>query len=104
MKWQFNVPMGTTSISLNAEIICNSHQMEQIKVTGKNVNITILGNRPLIEAIERPYKIAVSWRIIQGEMNDTKLLNQITQSVEEFIKKNAAQKNVAMFKEVRKTA
>lgn len=104
MKWQFNVPNGTTSISLNAEIICNSPQMEQIKVTGKNVNITILGNRPLIEAIERPYPIPVSWRVIQGEINDSKLLNLVTQSVEDYIKKNAAQKNVAMFKEVRKTA
>ena len=42
MKWQFNVPNGTTSISLNAEIICNSPQMEQIKVTGKkNMNLPI---------------------------------------------------------------
>ena len=104
MKWQFNVPMGTTSISLNAEIICNSHQMEQIKVTGKNVNITILGNRPLIEAIERlshfymhescgqctPCREGTGWlwRIVsriehgEGRPEDLDLLNDVAANIQ----------------------
>lgn len=104
MKWQFTVPQGNTSINLNAELVCKSHQMEQISITGKNINITILGNRPLIEAIERPYVIPISWRIIQGEMIDSKLLNQLTKSVEEYLKKNGNTMNINLYKEVRKTA
>jgi hypothetical protein len=104
MKWQFNVPNGSTNITLNAEIICTTHQMEQIKITGKNISITVLGNRPLIEAIERPWHIPLSWRLIQGELADTVLLDSITKSVEQHVKQSPSKKNVNMFSEVRKTA
>lgn len=105
MKWQFNVPNGSASIALNAELVCRTHQMEQIKITGKNISVTILGNRPLIEGIQRPHHIPVNWRIFGGELKDEKLFNSIAKSVEQYIVQHSATKNVTMYNsELRKTA
>lgn len=103
MKWQINVPNGTSNLQLDAELVCRTHQMEQIKITGKNVSVIILGNRPLIEAIERPYPIQISWRLFYGELNDEKLFNNIASAIEKHVtQKN--QKNVELYTQMRKTA
>lgn len=103
MKWQFNVPNGTSNLQLDAELICRTHQMEQIKITGKNISVIVLGNRPLIEAIERPYPIKISWRLFYGEMKDEKLFANIASAVEKYVtQKN--QKNVELYTQMRKTA
>lgn len=103
MKWQINVPNGTSNLQLDAELVCRTHQMEQIKVTGKNISVIILGNRPLIEAIERPYTIKISWRLFYGELNDEKLLTNIASAIEKYVtQKN--QKNVELYTQMRKTA
>lgn len=103
MKWQFNVNHNG-NIALNAELICRTHQMEQIKITGKNISFILIGNRPLIEGIQRPHHLPIKWRIFYGEMNDEKLYNNITKQVENYIVQNANNKNVEMFSAVKKTA
>lgn len=102
MKWQFSVSQGSTNLSLNAELICRTHQMEQIKITGKNISFILLGNRPLLEGTQRTYPI--SWRVFYGDMKDEKLLQDIAKQVEQYIKQSADNKKVSMFTEVRKTA
>lgn len=102
MKWQFSVSQGSINLSLNAELICRTHQMEQIKITGKNISFILLGNRPLIEGAQRSYP--VSWRVFYGDMKDEKLLQSIAKQVEQHIKQSADNKKVSMFTEVRKTA
>lgn len=103
MKWQITVPNGTSNLQLDAELVCRTHQMEQIKITGKNISVIILGNRPLIEAIERPYPIKISWRLFYGELSDEKLFANIASAIEKHVtQKN--QKNVELFTQLRKTA
>ena len=104
MKWQFNVPNGSNSITLNAEVIYTTHQVEKIKVTGKDLSVTFLGNRPLIEAIERPHPMPVSWRIISGEVNDAALFTKITQAVEKHVKQAGNKVVNNMYTEMKKTA
>lgn len=104
MKWQFNVNHASGNIALNAELICRTYQMEQIKITGKSISFILIGNRPLIEGIQRPHPIPISWRIFYGEMKDEKLLQSITKQVEQHILQNAGSKNVHLFTDVRKTA
>jgi len=103
MKWQINVPTGTSNLQLDAELICRTHQMEQIKITGKNVSIILVGNRPLIEGIERPNPIKISWRLFYGEIKDEKLFANIADAVEKHVTQKD-QKNVELFTQMRKTA
>jgi hypothetical protein len=102
MKWQFDIPQGSAGITLNAEIICASQQMEQIKVTGKNISFTAISNRPLLNAIERPYHIPVKWRIIEGEIADAKLFETITKALEEDLNQDISKKKVGMIHGTRK--
>ncbi len=101
MKWQFNVPNGTTSVLMNAEIIYTTQQAEKIKVTGKDFEVTMIGNRPLLEAVERTYPI--SWRIVQGEAKDQTFFAKITKAIEQYVKQTT-NSNVNMYNEMKKTA
>jgi hypothetical protein len=101
MKWQFNVPNGTSNVLLNAEIIYTTKQAEKIKVTGKDFDVTVIGNRPLLEATERSYPI--NWRIAQGETKDQSFFTKVTKAIEQHVKQNAGN-NVSMYNEMRKTA
>ena len=103
MKWQIIVPNGTSNLQLQAELICRTNQMEQIKITGKKISIILVGNRPLIEWIERPYPIKISWRIFYGELKDERLLANITAKVERLVtQKNP--KNITLYPRMRKIA
>jgi hypothetical protein len=103
MKWQITVPQGTNKLQLDAELICRTHQMEQIRITGKNISCILISNRPLIEAIERPHPISISWRLFGGELKDEQLVSSIGKELEKNLSvKN--QKNVELFTQMRKTA
>ena len=80
MKWQFNTSDGRKTMTLNAEVICTTLQIEEIKVTGPGVSVVLLNNRPLLEAIE--LKQPMSWRITDGELKDETLLKNIKLELE----------------------
>lgn len=92
MKWQFNVANGSSSITLNAELIYTTFQVEQVKVTGKGLDFTVNGNRLLIEGIDRPHVIPVTWKIVGGEIKDQPLFTKITKALEEHLKKSGNKK------------
>ncbi len=75
MKWQFNTTDGRKNISLTAELICTTLQIEEIKISGPGIFVVLLNNRPLLEAIE--LKQPLTWRIIDGEMKDETLLKNV---------------------------
>jgi hypothetical protein len=92
MKWQFSVPNGSQNITLNAELIYTTFQVEQVKVTGKGLDFTVNGNRLLIEGIDRPHPIPVTWKMVAGEIKDQPLFAKITKAVEEHLKKSGNKK------------
>ena len=106
MKWQFNVPNGSSSITLNAELIYTTFQVEQVKVTGKGLDFTVNGNRLLIEGIDRPHPIPVTWKIVGGEIKDQPLFTKITKAVEEHLRKagNKKERIIPAAAQLKKTA
>jgi hypothetical protein len=86
MKWQFNFSVGQKNFIVEAEVICTTYQIEQIKISGSNIAIVIQNNRPLLEAIE--LKRPLTWRIIHGEMKDQAMYNTIREKVELHLAKS----------------
>jgi len=80
MKWEFVLTGGLISVTLKAEIIYTSYQIEEIKVTGDGISIILQSNRPLLVAIER--NIPITWKLIGGTMKDTTVLSRITAELE----------------------
>ncbi len=106
MNWQINVPSGTQHLSLQVQAISQSLQMEEFKITGKDLSFVIRNNRPLIEAIERPYPIQIKWTVVRGDMNDQLLLDKIIKAIEKNIEAYKAQvdNNIKMYAQVKQTA
>ena len=85
MKWQFNTNDGRKAVTFNAEVICTTLQIEQIKVTGSGISIVLQNNRPLLEAIE--LKQPLTWRQVDGDAKDQALVGSIKKELENHLKK-----------------
>ena len=83
MKWQFNIPAGSKSLSFKAEVLYTTHQVESIKVAGEGLSLVLSNNRPLLEAIE--LKQPLRWRLIGGEVKDAALLAKIQKEAETYL-------------------
>ena len=83
MKWEFVLTGGLISVTLKAEIIYRSYQIEEIKVSGDGISIVLQNNRPLIVAIER--NIPITWKLIEGGLKDQTVLNRITTELERYL-------------------
>ena len=81
MKWQCNFSVGSKSFKTEAEIICTTHQIEQISITGNGIAVVLQNNRPLLTAIE--LKRPLTWRQVSGDMRDQAVLNTIIQKLEQ---------------------
>ena len=84
MKWEFILKGGLVSVTLKAEIIYTSYQIEEIKVTGDGISIVLQNNRPLLVAIER--NLPIIWKLIEGTIKDPTALNRITAELEQYLK------------------
>ena len=84
MKWEFILKGGLVSVTLKAEIIYTSYQIEEIKVTGDGISIVLQNNRPLLVAIER--NLPITWKLIEGTMKEPAALNRITAELEQYLK------------------
>ncbi len=84
MKWEFILKGGVVSITLKAEIIYTSYQIEEIKVTGDGISIVLQNNRPLLVAIER--NLPITWKLLEGAVKDPAALNRITAELEQYLK------------------
>lgn len=106
MNWQINVPSGTKHLSLQVQSITQTLQMEEFRITGKDISFVIRNNRPLIEAIERPYPMQIKWTVVRGDINDHLLLDKITKAIEKNIQAYKAQvdNNIKMYAQVKQTA
>jgi len=84
MKWEFILKGGVVSVTLKAEIIYTSYQIEEIKVTGDGISIVLQNNRPLLVAIER--NLPITWKLLEGAVKDPAALNLITAELEQYLK------------------
>jgi hypothetical protein len=104
MKWLINIPGRAKNNMLTAEVIYASYQIEQIHVFGESFSVLLQNNRPLLVAIEldRP----LTWKHIQGELNDTAVLAGIINELEKHLEKpKACQADIShMYAQVKQTA
>jgi hypothetical protein len=86
MKWSLNFSVGSKSFNMQAEVICTTHQIEQVRITGNNIVLVIQNNRPLLDAIE--LRKPLTWKVIQGEVKDNAVYNAIREKVEHHLVKS----------------
>jgi len=86
MEWKFKLPYASNTLTLAAEVIYTSYQIEQIKVSGDGLSMLLENNRPLLEAIDldRPIK----WKLIEGETLPNFDLTKITSAIEQYLKQH----------------
>ena len=73
------------NLKLLAKIIYSSQKIERIKVIGRNRSITLESNRPFL--LSKGLKTRrINWKLIEGQINNSHLLQQIITTVERHLK------------------
>ncbi|MEO6406239.1 MAG: hypothetical protein ABIY51_02710 [Ferruginibacter sp.] len=86
MDWTFPVSYKSKEYNIKASLIYDSSQVQRIKVYGSKSYIVLQNNFPLLNKQGNTSK-GIKWQILEGEINDAKLLTHIIYYLEEIIKK-----------------
>jgi hypothetical protein len=85
MELGINVYYDRKNIKLLAKVIYSSEKIERVKVIGRNRSITLESNRPLL--LSKGLKSRrINWKLIDGQINNSHLLQQIITTVERHLK------------------
>jgi hypothetical protein len=72
-------------IRLTVERIYLSEQIEKYKVTARNKSLTLQSNRPLLRKKNLKYR-KPNWKLIEGQMHNSNVLNKIIDALESYLK------------------
>ena len=86
LSWYIEINYDRKRLTLKCEQVYLSAQIERIVVIGRNRTITIQGNRPFLEAKGLKQK-SIDWKLVDGEMRNSHLLELIIKTVEAFLKR-----------------
>ncbi|MFN5225699.1 MAG: hypothetical protein ACK5BO_00505 [Bacteroidota bacterium] len=87
MEWLFKILFDRKFITLKARLVYLSDQVERIIVMGRNRSITLQSNRPMLENKGLKNK-RIQWKITEGSLHNSKVLQHILQSLEKHLKNN----------------
>ncbi|MFN4975487.1 MAG: hypothetical protein ACK5GV_09615 [Bacteroidota bacterium] len=87
MEWLFKILFDRKFITLKARLVYLSDQVERIVVMGRNRSITLQSNRPMLENKGLKNK-RIQWKITEGSLHNSKVLQHILQSLEKHLKNN----------------
>jgi hypothetical protein len=85
MEWLFVVTYDRRDIKLKAKVIYLTEQIERVQVSGRNRSITLQSNRPFLENKGLKHK-RIDWKLIDGQFNNSHLLQKIVDSVEYYLR------------------
>ena len=87
MEWLFKILFDRKFITQKARLVYLSDQVERIVVMGRNRSITLQSNRPMLENKGLKNK-RIQWKITEGSLHNSKVLQNILQSLEKHLKNN----------------
>ena len=85
MELGISVYYDRRNIKLLAKVIYSSEKIERVKVIGRNRSITLESNRPLL-LLKGLKSRRINWKLIDGQINNSHLLQQIITTVERHLK------------------
>ena len=93
--WNLSIPYKNKFLSMKAEVIYESKQIQRIKVAITDHSITLQNDFPMINLAKS--KRGIKWKVIEGKPKDPDVLFSIMQQLEKLIKKDAEEIQRKMF-------
>jgi hypothetical protein len=84
LKFSFKVKVGDGFVTLMAERICLTDQIQQIRISGKDKHIVIQNDQPLFDKVKM--KKVAPWKLVSGKVTNTEAFVETLRQVDHYFR------------------